>query len=159
MRAVEEIEKLIRPTLEENHFELVETQYRKESGRWVVRVVVDRQQSAEHAESITLSDCEKITGFVGDVLDGYPLLNSSYVLEVSSPGINRPLKNEDHFLRYIGQKVKVSLYAPISETSKQKNFSGILLDCKDRTVEVEDIISGRTQISIADIAKAHLDII
>ena len=107
MPTVEEIEKFIAPVLGEYRFELVEAQYRREGGRWVLRLFIDKLgQSGEtltfRGSKVTLDDCEKVSRIVGDSLDVANLLGSSYVLEVSSPGINRPLKNEAHFKAAIG---------------------------------------------------------
>lgn len=163
MSIVEEIENLIRPALSQNQFELIETQYRKESGKWVLRIFIDKPapqvQSEGQLQGVTLDDCENASHIVGQAIDSSSLISDSYVLEVSSPGINRPLKNETHFQRYIGQKIRVSLYGPLLETSKQKNFSGILLGCKENEIEMQDIVSGRVKIPIGSIAKAHLDLI
>lgn len=170
MNLTEEIEKLVRPDLEGQQYELVETQYRKESGRWVLRLFIDRMQghglsgtgtgeNPGEKNKISLADCEKVSELVGTLLDSSDLLSSTYVLEVSSPGINRRLKNESHFSRFIGEKVKISLYGPLLRESQQKNFSGVLLSCERGMVEVEDIVSGRVQIPLNVIAKAHLDAI
>lgn len=167
MSIVDEIEKFIRPALSEKRFELVETQYRKESGNWVLRIFIDKVWDGTVMNSsvgmkgsgVTLDDCEKVSESVGSLLDSSGLLTDSYVLEVSSPGVNRPLKNESHFQRYVGEKVKIALYAPISDDSKQKNFSGVLLGCANQIVQVDDVVSGKVQIPISSIAKAHLDIL
>lgn len=108
---------------------------------------------------VTLSDCEKVSDLIGALLDSSDFLRNSYLLEVSSPGINRSLKKESHFQQNIGKKVKISLYTPLSDESKQKNFSGILLGCKDQIIEVEDVVSGKTQIQLSSIHKAHLNLI
>ncbi len=108
---------------------------------------------------ITLDDCEKVTDFVGAVLDTSDLLTEAYVLEVSSPGINRPLKKEADYRRFIGQKAKISLYAPLSPDKNQKNFAGLLVQCSEGMIEIDDITSGRVKIPLASVAKANLDII
>ena len=160
MSVAEEVEKLIGPVLAGNRFEIVETQYRREAGRWVLRIFVDKRgETAEKPESVTLDDCERVSQIVGDFLDSTNVLTQSYTLEVSSPGINRPLKNEADFRRHVGQKVKVSLYTPLSGDSRQKNFSGVLLAFEEGAVQVEDIVSGATRIPLASIAKAHLNLI
>ena len=164
MATVEDIEKVVRPLLSENRFELVETHYRKEAGRWVLRLFIDKitdevQSRGFRGSSVTLDDCENVSRVVGDSLDASNLLGAPYVLEVSSPGINRPLKNEAHFKMGVGQNVKVSLYAPLNETTNQKNFSGILTACANQSVELIDNVSGKVNIPLSRIAKAHLDLI
>ena len=164
MTMIEEIENFVRPILSENRFELVETHYRKEAGRWVLRLFIDKMRDpswpAEVTEDgVTLGDCEKVSALVGDRLDSSQLIGDSYVLEVSSPGINRPLKNEAHFLDHIGEKVKVSLYSPLTPESRQRNFSGILMGCENQAIEVDDPVSGRVTIPLSAVAKANLDLI
>jgi ribosome maturation factor RimP len=166
MSIAEEIENLIRPVLLENKFELVDLTYRKEPNGMVLRLFVDKIEEIIAApedrpagSSVTLDDCERVSELVGTFLEGTNLLSNFYNLEVSSPGINRPLKNEDHFKRHLGQRVKVSLYAPLSEESKQKNFTGNLLSCENQMIEIEDVVSGKVKIPISAITKAHLDLI
>ena len=163
MSVVEEIEKVILTPLLEEGFELVETQYRKESGQWVLRIFVDKVYDefldSSGSSRVDLCDCQRVTALVGNLVDAANVLSGAYVLEVSSPGINRVLKNKAHFLKFMGQKVKVSLYSPLGPESKQKNFSGHLLSCKEDAIEVEDVISGLTRIPMGAIAKAHLDLI
>ena len=162
---LEQIEEQLRPLLAERRFELIETQYRRESGQWVLRIFIDKLDDipdaggAKKGSRVTLDDCEKISEVVGSSLDSSNLLERSYVLEVSSPGINRPLKTESHFKSSIGKNVKVSLYASLTPESRQRNFSGVLMGCENQAVEVLDIVSGKIQIPISAIVKARLDLI
>ena len=162
MATVQEIENLIAPLLAENKFELIETQYRKEAGNWVVRIFVDKAAepgAPKKGGGITLDDCEKVTNLVGDKLDASEFLAGGYVLEVSSPGINRPLKTEAHFKAAIGQNIKVSLYAPLSDASNQKNFTGILVAVENDELEMVDITSGKVKIPMKAVAKANLELV
>ncbi len=160
MDKIQEIEQVLKPVLEQKHFELVETQYRKEAGKWVLRIFIDKTAPEGQAQTgVTLDDCGNVSNFVGDMLDATNVIGDSYVLEVSSPGINRPLKTEAHYKKAVGQNVKVSLYAPLHPESSQKNFSGILTDFYDETLEVEDATSGKVSIPMKAVAKANLDIV
>lgn len=162
MDVVNQVETLIQPALRQNRYELVETQYRREAGGWVLRIFIDREAAASDKKApspVNLSDCEKVSNLVGELLDASELLKDSYTLEVSSPGINRPLKNSAHFQRFIGQKVRVTTHSALSETSNQKNFAGVLLSCKEDIIEVHDVSSGRVFIPISSVAKANLDVI
>ena len=156
---VEQIKCLIEPELFKKGFELVETVYRRESGSWILRLFIDKQDPLDKKSHVSLDDCEKISELVGMLLDTSEILIGSYTLEVSSPGINRPLKNEAHYLRFLGENVKVSIFSPISSSSNQRNFSGTLLNCKEKTIEIDDKTSGRVTIPLEQIAKANLDII
>lgn len=164
MSVVQDLENQIGPLLAGKGFELVDVQYRREAGRWVLRLFIDKTAEGSGGPSgapsgVTLDDCEKASEWVESFLDAAPLLESAYVLEVSSPGVNRVLKTESHFRRFIGEKVKVSLFAPLTESGKQKNFSGILTACGDGGVELEDAVSGKVTIPLAAIAKANLDLV
>lgn len=156
---VEQINSLIEPELFKRGFELIETLYRRESGAWILRLFIDKHDPLDKKSHVSLDDCEKISGLVGMLLDTSEILIGSYTLEVSSPGINRPLIKEAHFLRFLGENVKVSIFSPISNSSNQRNFSGILLSCKDKTIEIEDKTSGRVFIPLEGIVKANLDVI
>ena len=160
MDKISEIEQAVKPVLDENHFELIETRYLREAGRRVVRLFIDKiAQGGGAAGSVTLDDCARVSGLAGDQLDAAGILDHSYVLEVSSPGVNRPLKTEAHFRKAVGQSVKVSTTAPLKAESAQKNFSGILAGFSEDTLEVVDTVSGRVEIPLKSVAKAHLDLI
>ena len=154
MDKISEIEQVVKPVLDQNGFELIETQYRREEGRWVLRLFIDK------FGSVTLDDCGRMSDAVGARLDASPeILGDSYVLEVSSPGINRPLKTEAHFRKAVGKNAKVSLHGPLREGSPQRNFTGILMDIQNGVLELNDATSGRVEIPLPAISKAHLDII
>lgn len=155
MDKIAEIEQAVVPVLAQNNFELIETQYRREAGKWVVRLFIDKIPEG----GVTLDDCSRVSDLAGDALDAAQVLTGNYVLEVSSPGVNRLLKTEAHFNKAIGQSVKVSTYAPVSEGSSQKNFKGVLIGFKDGTLEVDDATSGRVSIPLSTVAKANLDLI
>ncbi|OGR83928.1 MAG: hypothetical protein A2636_06685 [Elusimicrobia bacterium RIFCSPHIGHO2_01_FULL_64_10] len=163
MDKIAEIEKSIRPALAERGFELVEVHYRRESGRQVLRVFIDKNAPAAGARPagspVTLMDCEEASKLLGPVLDAGGLVGESYVLEVSSPGINRPLVRQEDFSRHVGLNVRISLHAPLDPETRQRNFSGILLGLEGRAIEVADRVSGRVKIPLESVAKAHLDLI
>jgi ribosome maturation factor RimP len=152
---ITEIEKALDPALAQNHFELIETQYRLEDGKWVVRLFIDKIPEG----GVTLEDCSKVSDLAGDVLDASQVLTGNYVLEVSSPGVNRLLKTEAHFNKAVGQRVKVSAHSPLSKESVQKNFKGVLMGFENGALEVDDATSGRVSIPLSAVAKANLDLI
>ncbi len=162
MSVIQTIEELIVPVLSDEGFELIETQYRREGGGWVLRLLIDHLSLGAESgkvQRITLADCQKVSRRVEEVLDPSNVIGESYALEVSSPGINRPLKTAEHFKKYEGQKVKVSLFAPRSLESSQRNFMGVIVGATDELVEVDDVVSGKVKILISAISKAHLNII
>ena len=120
MSRIEEITKeLVMPILEENNFELVDVEYRKEGKHWYLRVYIDKEGG------ITLDDCQLVSEYLSDRLDEVDPIDHSYILEVSSPGLDRPLKTPRDFKRNLGKEVEVSLYQPID---KRKKFTGELLE-------------------------------
>src|SRR5689334_19000049 len=93
---LEQIEKLSEPALLEHGTELVDLQYVHEHGQWVLRYFVDKPSG------VTLDDCATLSNHLGRLLDATDLIPQSYSLEVSSPGLNRPLRKESDYRRFIG---------------------------------------------------------
>ncbi|MDR1087172.1 MAG: ribosome maturation factor RimP [Endomicrobium sp.] len=143
-----EVENLIEAVAIKENYELVDVQYVKENGDWIVRIFIDKNGG------VTMSDCEKISLLFGAILDESDILKDSYVLEVSSPGPNRVLKKEDSFKRFIGAKIRLQTFEAINN---QKNFLGNLLDFKDGKVKIEDVTNGIVEISFLDIKKASVE--
>ncbi|MDR1474479.1 MAG: ribosome maturation factor RimP [Endomicrobium sp.] len=143
-----EIENLIESITIKENYELVDVQYVKENGDWIVRIFIDKDGG------VTMSDCEKISLLFGAVLDERDILKDSYVLEVSSPGLNRVLKKEESFKRFIGAKIRLQTFEAINN---QKNFLGKLLDFKDGIVKIEDAANGIVEIKFLDIKKANVE--
>lgn len=110
-------EALVLPIIEANNFELVDVEYVKEAGNWYLRVYVDKEGG------IAVDDCEVVSRALSDKLDAEDFVEDSYILEVSSPGLGRPLKKEKDFVRSIGKEVDIHLYKSID---KQKDFTGVL---------------------------------
>ncbi|WP_333650451.1 ribosome maturation factor RimP [Lacrimispora sp.] len=124
-------ERFLQPLVEENHFELVDVEYIKEAGNWYLRAYIDKEGG------ITVDDCEVISRRLGEWLDEKDFIADSYILEVSSPGLGRPLKKEKDFERSIGNDVDIRLYKPLN---KQKEFTGTLkaYDKETVTITLED---------------------
>lgn len=110
-------EALLMPMMERHRFELVDVEFVKEAGTWFLRVYIDKPGG------ITIDDCELISRALSDELDEKNFIEESYILEVSSPGLGRPLKKEKDFIRSQGESVEVKLFRPVE---KQKEFTGIL---------------------------------
>ena len=124
-------ERFLLPLLAEHNFELVDVEYVKEGGNWYLRAYIDKEGG------ITVDDCEVISRTLSDWLDREDFIADSYTLEVSSPGLGRPLKKDKDFERSLGEAVELRLYKP---RDKQKEFAGILkgYDRETVTVETED---------------------
>ena len=118
-------EELLTPIVEEYGFELVDVEYVKEGGTWYLRSYIDKPGG------ITVDDCEMVSRRLSDILDREDYIDDSYIMEVSSPGLGRPLKKEKDFVRSIGKDVDVRLYRQID---RQKEFTGALTAYDDKTV-------------------------
>ena len=122
IREVKEVSLLIEPILDEMQIELVDVEYFSEGGRWILRIYVERQGG------ITLNDCARVSREIADLIDVKDLFSQPYILEVSSPGLNRPLKKEKDFVEAIGKNVKIRMAAPLDG---RRNFKGNLQSFED----------------------------
>lgn len=127
----QQTEKLLEPVVAELRFELVDVEYVKEGGTWYLRAYIDKPGG------ITVDDCEAVSRRFSDILDEKDYIEDSYVFEVSSPGLGRPLKKEKDFARSIGEEVEIRTYRAID---RQKEFVGILkcYDAETVTIAYED---------------------
>jgi ribosome maturation factor RimP len=140
-------ESILGPLLEGEGFLLVDIDYKWERGGWTLRALIDRE------EGITLDDCARVSREFGQLLDVENVIPTTYRLEVSSPGLDRPLKKEKDFITYAGRQVRVRTRKQISG---RRNFKGALLGCADGKIMVE--VEGSTvfTIPISAILKANL---
>lgn len=122
-------EELVLPIVEEKHFELVDVEYVKEGSNWYLRIYIDK------AGGIAVDDCEAVSRALEVFLDKEDFIEDPYILEVSSPGLGRPLKKEKDFTRSIGMLVEVKLYKSID---KRKNFEGVLKSYDENTVTIQE---------------------
>lgn len=145
---VEEVRQIVEPVLESLGYELVDLEYQRESRGWVLRVFLDREGG------VTLEDCADASGEVGAVLEAQDVIPQAYVLEVSSPGLTRPLKKPEDFQKFRNHLVKIKTYQPLEG---RKNFKGTLLGLEGENVrlEVEDRVY---ELPLQKIAKANLEI-
>jgi ribosome maturation factor RimP len=141
-----QVSDLIEPILEELGIELVDVEYLSDRGRWTLRIYIDREGG------VTIDDCAKVSNELGDLIDIKNIIEHEYVMEVSSPGLNRPLKKEADFIRVIGKKIKVRTRMPLKG---QRNFIGILTDFKEHELYIQwegQLIT----MAWADVEKANL---
>ena len=140
------VSELIEPTVTEHNIELVDVEYIKAGKVWILRVLIDKKQG------VTVLDCQKLSREIEDLIEVHELISDPYTLEVSSPGIDRPLKNEADFLRNKDKQIQLNTYAPIEG---RKNFSGIILDVKDKILLLKDM-DDCLELELANIAQAKL---
>ena len=140
----ERTEALVLPIIEEHHFELVDVEYVKEGADWYLRVY------AEKEGGINIDDCVLISRAQEAKLDAEDFIEDAYILEVSSPGLGRPLKKEKDYLRSIGKSIDIKLY---QAKEKQKEFTGILKEYSNGhiilTIDEEDITFETKGIAMA----------
>lgn len=120
-------EELITPIIEKHQFELVDVEWVKEGSNWYLRIYIDKDGG------ITVDDCEIINREFGDVLDEKDYISENYIFEVSSPGLDRPLKKEKDYARSLGKDVEIRLYRPVD---KKKEFVGTLESYDKNTVTI-----------------------
>lgn len=134
---------MVEPIAVEQGVELVDVEYVKEGGQYILRVYLDKPGG------VTIDDCQQVSNVLSDLLDQKDPIPEAYLLEVSSPGIDRPLKKDSDFVRFAGQKVDISTYAPIN--GKKKKFTAELVGLEDQKIVVlldgERLALGRDQVS------------
>ncbi|HDD44520.1 MAG TPA: ribosome maturation factor RimP [Candidatus Desulfofervidus auxilii] len=141
------VEKLVTPIVESEGLELVDIEFQREGRGWVLRVYIDK------AGGVTLNDCTIVSQQLSALLDIEDPIDTAYTLEVSSPGLTRPLKKEEDYKKYEGHLVQIKTYQSING---QKIFRGTLLGIEEGIVKVE--IKGKIyEIPLDSIAKANLD--
>ena len=140
-------EELITPILDRMNFELVDVEYVKEGGTWYLRAYSDKEGG------ITVNDCEAVAREMNEILDREDFVEDSYVFEVSSPGLGRPLKKEKDFQRNLGEEVEVRTFRAIEG---QKEFTGVLkaYDKESVTIELEETEMKFARTDIALIRQA-----
>ncbi|MFG6330788.1 MAG: ribosome maturation factor RimP [Lachnospiraceae bacterium] len=143
----EKTEALLKPMMEEHQFELVDVEFVKEAGTWYLRAYIDKP------DGITIDDCELISRALSDRLDEKNFIEESYILEVSSPGLGRPLRKEKDFIRSQGESVEVKLFRALDG---QKEFTGILKAWDKGTVTLEFEDGAELSVDRANIALIRL---
>lgn len=139
------IEKIVLDALKEKNISLVDLEYVQEGGYLYVRIFIEKEN-----ESITLEDCSSLSNFVDEKIDS--LIPHKFFLEVSSPGVERALKKEIDFIRFIGEKIRVSLKHKING---DKNFEGILENFQNETLFL-NIKNEVLEIPFKEIKKANI---
>ena len=144
---IEKIELILTPILEEYFLELVDIEFRPSGKRWLLRIYIEKEGG------VTIADCEKVNRELGRTLDVEDVLDHPYTLEVSSPGLTRPLRNIKDFQRYAGKQCKIVTSKPVEGRNE---FAGQIIGTTEDGVEIKGEI-GVFTIPICDIKKAHLD--
>jgi ribosome maturation factor RimP len=145
---LEEVRQVAEPILQSEGLELVDLEYQREAQGWVLRFYIDRE------DGVTVEDCAEVSGELGAVLEVRDLIANPYVLEVSSPGLTRPLKKPEDFNKFRNHLIKMKTFEPIEG---RRNFKGILLGLNGEKVRLE--MEGQLyEIPLEGVAKANLEI-
>lgn len=120
---------LLEPIVEEKGLELVDVEFVKEGANWYLRIYIDKDGG------VTIDDCEAVSRLLEEKLDAADPIEQAYILEVSSPGIDRPLKKASDFEKYCGEIIDVKLYQP---KNGKKQFQGKLLGMTDGVISLEE---------------------
>ena len=136
------------PVLEELGLELVEVQYRREQSGWVLRLIIDKQGG------VSLEDCAAASREISQLLDIEDFIGQTYNLEVSSPGLDRPLKNMADFQRFTGRKAKIKTIEPVDG---EHVFIGKIQQTEGEMIILE---IGRREVKIPfmQVSKARLEV-
>ena len=143
----QQVEKIVLELLEgQSEIEMVGVEYVKERD-WYLRVFIDKEGG------IQIDDCQALSEKLEERLDAEDFITDSYILEVSSPGIDRVLRKQRDFQREQGKKVDISLYAPL-EGSTEKEFTGVLTGSDEASITLD----GELQLSLEKVAQIRLHI-
>lgn len=138
------VENLLKENIENLGYDLYDVLYEKEGKDYYLRIIIDKPNG------IDINDCEKVNNEINPILDEADLIKDQYFLEVSSPGIERTLRKEKHYISQIGNEILIKLFKPIN---KQKEIIGVLEEFDGKVVTIQTNES-TIKIDIKDIALA-----
>lgn len=147
-KLIERIEAIALPVVEGEGLKLLGVEFQKERRGWILRLYIDKEGG------LSLTDCETVSHQLGDILDVEDLIDHPYTLEVSSPGLDRPLRREADFIRFAGRRVRVITSKPLGGRSQ---FIGCLRGLEGGNVILEEDGSSAV-IPYSAIAKARLEV-
>jgi len=142
---VRQVEALATPLVEEEGIELWGVDFRPEAGHWVLRLALDREGG------VTLDDLTRVHRQLSDLLDAHDLVPWRYTLEVSSPGINRPLLRPSHYRRYLGKRVRIQTR---NARHGRRTFVGALDEVGEAQLRLMDGEIGEVHIPWEEVLKA-----
>lgn len=142
------IEEMVAKITDPLNFEIVDVEYVKEAGEYYLRVYIDKDGG------IALSDCESVSRQLSEVLDVKDPIKDNYFLEVSSPGLDRPLKKDKDFVRYQGRDVEIKLYKPMDGC---KQFEGELVGITEENnikliIDGNEVEFGKKEVALVRLA-------
>lgn len=141
---------ILEPILEEKALELADLEFVKEGPNWYLRVYIDKDGG------VTIEDCENVSRILEKKLDEADPIEQAYILEVSSPGIDRPLKKPEHFEKYIGEIIDIKLYKPLEG---KKEYQGELKQFNDGVITIIEENGTEKQFVQKETASVRLAVI
>jgi len=146
---VEKISKIVKPVVDSFGLILDSIEYIPHGRRWVLRIYIDKEGG------VTLDDCQKISVQAGNLLDAENVIPHAYLLEVSSPGMDRPLKRFDDYVKYTGRMIRLNTARPYNNKT---TFTGCILSADAELIRIETLKNGVVDVLFSDITKARLEI-
>ena len=144
---------LVAAVVDQEGYELVDVEFVTEHGRPILRMYVDTVPPGDEDRGVTVDDCSHLSRIISDLLDVEDAIGGNYNLEISSPGLFRPLTKPVHFERVVGQRVRVKTY---EKRDNRRVFTGTLVASNAGVIVVE--VDGQPfELSLADVAKANLE--
>ena len=151
MKITTRTEELVKEIIINDDLEIVSVEYLKEGSNWVLRVYIEDREG-----NLSIEDCTRISRALSGKLDEEDFIDDSYILEVSSPGVERPLRDEEDYNRFKGRKVYIKTYAPLNG---KKEFTGTLEGLVDDTVNIIlNDTDSKVEIPFKSIANARLSV-
>ena len=151
MKITTRTEELVKEIIINDDLEIVSVEYLKEGSNWVLRVYIEDREG-----NLSIEDCTRISRALSGKLDEEDFIDDSYILEVSSPGVERPLRDEEDYNRFKGRKVYIKTYAPLNG---KKEFTGTLEGLVDDTVNIIlNDTDNKVEIPFKSIANARLSV-
>lgn len=141
---------IVEPILAEKALELADLEFVKEGPNWYLRIYIDKEGG------VTIEDCESVSRILEKKLDEKDPIEQAYILEVSSPGIDRPLKKPEHFQKYIGEIIDIKLYKPLEG---KKEYQGELKQFEDGIITITDENGKELQFVQKETASVRLAVI
>jgi len=145
---VNKVLNVISPVVEGVGYSVIDCDYLNDMGRWILRVYIEKGE-----EDVSIDDCVKVSRSLEGVLDVEDIIPTRYLLEVSSPGLDRPLKKARDFVRFTGQKIRLRTKEPIGGRS---NYYGVLLGMEENNI-LMNVDNVKYQIPMELLMKANLE--
>jgi len=144
---INELWVLLEPVVKPEGLELIEIEFQRESRGWILRLYLDK------VNGVTIHDCTSLSRQASDLLDVEDIISVPYTLEVTSPGLNRPLRRPQDFARYIGSEIRVRIK---NQQGKRRNFRGKLLDFTEKVIKLEGTDGNVFEFDLNDIVRCNL---